>query len=140
MPKYKQSIYKPLNPKKYIGSGTIRMRSSWETAAAHFFDHNDNIIEWASESIRIPYKHPLTGKMSTYVPDFIIRYRDRRNKIITELIEVKPHDQSILKEGMSANQRATVAVNFAKWEAARFWCKKQGIAFRILTEKHLFRK
>jgi len=105
-----------------------------------FCDTNEHILEWASEPIRIPYKHPITGKNTTYVPDFLIRYRTKSNKIITELIEIKPYNQSVLKEGMNQNQRATIAVNEFKWASAKVWCKKQGIQFRILTEREMFAK
>lgn len=138
--KYSQGPFKPTNPKKYVGSGTIFMRSSWEFTFASFCDHNDNILEWASEPIRIPYRHPLSGKNTTYVPDFLIRYKDKNNRMLTELIEIKPMSQSVLKEGMKPNQRATVAVNMAKWAAAKVWCQKNGISFRVVTEEELYRK
>jgi len=138
--KYHQGIYTPKNPNKYIGSGSIHMRSSWEYTFAHFCDHDANVLEWSSEPIRIPYRHPLTGKNTTYVPDFLIRYKNNKNTIITELIEIKPMAQSVLREGMNANQRATVAVNMAKWTAAKHWCKKNRIAFRVVTEEELYRK
>ena len=138
--KYHQGIFTPKYPKKYIGSGSIHMRSSWEYTFAQFCDHDDRILEWASEPIRIPYRHPLTGKSTTYVPDVLIRYKNGKNVSITELIEVKPMAQSVLKEGMNANQRATVAVNMAKWMAAKHWCKKNGVTFRVVTEEDLYRK
>jgi hypothetical protein len=96
------------------------------------------VIEWASEEIRIPYVHPITGKKTSYVPDFLIRYRDKNNKITTELIEIKPYNQSILTEKANTNLRATVAVNHAKWNQARRWCANQGIKFRIVTEREMF--
>jgi hypothetical protein len=40
-----------------------------------FLDSNDNIVQWASESITIPYRNPITGKQSMYVPDFFVTYR-----------------------------------------------------------------
>jgi hypothetical protein len=138
--KFSQGVYTPRNPSKYIGTGSIIFRSSWENQFCIFLDTNDHIIEWSSEPLRIPYRHPITGKQTTYVPDFLIRYRTKTNQIVTELIEIKPHDQSILKEGMNQNQRATVAVNMAKWAMARIWCKKQGIVFRIITEHQMFAK
>ena len=136
--KFSQGVYHPRNPKKYVGKGKIIYRSSWENHFCIFCDTNDNVLEWASEPMRIPYRHPITGKQTTYVPDFLIRYRDKNNKVITELIEIKPDGQSALKEGMNQNQRATVVVNLAKWEMAQRWCKQQGIRFRIITEKDMF--
>ena len=136
--KFSQGVYTPRNPEKYIGKGQIIYRSSWENHFCIFLDSNEHIIEWASEALRIPYRHPLTGKQTTYVPDFLIRYRNASNQVITELIEIKPAGQSALKEGMNQNQRATVAVNHAKWEQARKWCQRQGIKFRVVTENDMF--
>jgi len=102
--KPRKSQFYPNNPKKYMGSGKIIMRSSWETAFATFCDNNDNILEWASEPIRIPYTNVM-GKKTTYVPDFLIRYRTKNNLVITELIEIKPHNQSVIMEGQKPNQR-----------------------------------
>lgn len=136
--KFSQGVYTPRNPNKYVGKGQIIYRSSWENQFCIFLDSNDSILEWASEALRIPYRHPLTGKQTTYVPDFLIRYRNANNQVITELIEIKPHGQSVLKEGMNQNQRATIAVNMAKWEMARKWCHRQGIKFRVITELDIF--
>ena len=138
--KYKQSIFKPKNPKKYIGKGTIHMRSSWETKFAMFLDTNENILEWASEGLRIPYIHPITHKKTNYVHDFIIRFKDKNNKIVTELIEIKPYKQSVFEGRMNEKQKITVAINHAKWEAANRFCKAKGIAFRIVTEDELYVK
>ena len=135
---FSQGVYKPRNPNKYIGKGQIIYRSSWENHFCIFCDTNDHVLEWASESLRIPYRHPLTGKQTTYVPDFLIRYQNAQGQVITELIEIKPAGQSALKEGMNQNQRATVAVNHAKWAMAEQWCKRQGIKFRVVTEHDIF--
>lgn len=133
-----QGFYTPKNPDKYVGTGKIIYRSSWELAFMTFCDTNEHILEWASEAIRIPYRNPITGKQTTYVPDFFVRYRDKNNQIITELVEVKPLDQAFLREGMNANQRATVAVNQAKWAMARAWCQRNGIRFRIASKDDIF--
>ena len=138
--KFSQGIYHPRNPDKYMGICKITYRSSWENHFCIFCDTNEHILEWASEEIRIPYRHPITGKKTSYVPDFLIRYRTAKNKIITELIEVKPANQSGITEGMNSNQRAVVAVNHAKWTAAKAWCKQQGIIFRIMTEHDMFQQ
>lgn len=104
-----------------------------------FCDTNDNILQWASESIRIPYRHPLTGKQTIYVPDFLITYRTRDNTVKAELIEIKPRGQSLITERQSSRDRAVVAVNYAKWDAAQKWCRRQGLVFRVITEDDMFR-
>ena len=90
MSKWAQGVYQVINTKKYVGQGMPRYRSGWEHSFMRFCDTNDNIMQWASESIRIPYLHPLTGKMTTYVPDFLITYKTRDNTLRAELIEIKP--------------------------------------------------
>ena len=138
MSKFAQGAYVVKNKEKYVGKGTPRYRSGWEHAFMRFLDNNDNILQWASESISIPYRNPITGKQSIYVPDFLITYRNRNNQMIAEVIEIKPKKQSVVESKMKANERATVAVNYAKWDAATKWCKKQGLLFRVVTEDQLF--
>ena len=139
MKQFAQGVYKPLNPAKYIGKGQPRYRSGWEWAFFQFCDNNDHILEWASEAISIPYRHPFTNKMTMYVPDVFLRYRTKNNKICSELIEIKPRKQSLIEGRMSEKDRMVVAINHAKWTAARAWCERAGIVFRVINEDSLFR-
>jgi hypothetical protein len=139
MSKFAQGAYVVKNKQKYVGKGTPRYRSGWELAFMRFLDNNDNILQWASESISIPYRNPITGKQSIYIPDFLITYRNRNNQMVAEVIEIKPKKQSVVESKMKANERATVAVNYAKWDSATKWCKKQGLLFRVITEDDMFR-
>jgi hypothetical protein len=139
MSKFAQGSYVIKNKAKYVGKGVPRYRSGWELAFMRFLDNNDSILQWASESISIPYRNPITGKQSIYVPDFLITYRNRNNKMVAEVIEIKPKKQSIVESKMKANERAIVAVNYAKWDSATKWCKKQGLLFRVITEDDMFR-
>ena len=41
-----------------------------------FCDEHPGVTQWASEAIKIPYRNPLTGKNTIYVPDFFISYSD----------------------------------------------------------------
>ena len=34
--------------------------------------------------------------------------------------------------------KVSLVVNEAKWQAARAWCKKQGLGFRVITEREIF--
>jgi hypothetical protein len=138
MANFRQGIYTVKNPQKYVGSGQPRYRSGWEMTFMMFLDNNENIVQWASESIRIPYRNPVTGKQSMYVPDFFITYRDRTNRMRAELVEIKPKKQSLIESKMSARDGAIVAVNYAKWDAATKWCRRQGIIFRVITEDQIF--
>jgi hypothetical protein len=139
MSKFAQGAYVVINKQKYVGKGAPRYRSGWELAFMRFLDNNDNILQWASESISIPYRNPITGKQSIYIPDFLITYRNRNNQMIAEVIEIKPKKQSVVESKMKANERAVVAVNYAKWDSATKWCKKQGLIFRVITEDDMFR-
>lgn len=103
-----------------------------------FVDTNDNVLQWASESISIPYRNPITGKNSTYIPDFFVTYRTRDNTVCAEVIEIKPKSQSLIEERQSQRDRAIVALNYAKWSAAEKWCKKAGLGFRVVTEDQIF--
>ena len=140
MSSFAQGIYKPLNPQKYVGKGFPRYRSGWEWAFFQFCDNNEHVLEWASEAVAIKYRNPLTGKITNYVPDIFLRYRTKNNKICTEIIEIKPRKQTMIEGRMSERDRMVVAVNHAKWEAARAWCHRAGIVFRVLTEDQLFHK
>ena len=139
MSRWAQGTFEPTNPQKYAGRGLPRYRSGWEHSFMRFCDTNDHILQWASESIVIPYRHPLTGRMTNYIPDFLITYRTRDNTVRAELIEIKPKKQSVIESKMSSRDRAVVAINYAKWAAAQKWCKRQGLTFRVITEDDLFR-
>lgn len=136
---FARGTYTPKNPQKYVGIGKITYRSSWELSFCNFCDTNPNILKWASESLKIPYRNPLTGKQTIYIPDFFIQYIDKNNKMNVELIEIKPSSQQILeKVGKSKVNQAMYIKNQAKWAAANLYCKQQGIKFRVLNETDLF--
>jgi len=139
MSKFAQGKYFIKNPNKYLGKNAPTYRSSWEFTFMKFCDENCHIKSWASESVRIPYKNPITNKQTIYVPDFIIQYQDKNGNTRTELIEIKPSSQS-LKEHLGKNKynQAHYIVNQAKWTAAKQWCDQHNICFRIITEKDIF--
>jgi hypothetical protein len=139
MSKFAQGPYTIKNASKYVGKGTPRYRSGWEHAFMRFLDNNEHVVNWASESITIPYRNPVTGKQSLYVPDFLITYRNKNNQLIAELVEIKPKKQSVIESKMSAREGAVVAVNYAKWDAATKWARRNGLTFRVLTEDDMFR-
>lgn len=126
-------------PAKYVGTKVPTYRSSWEFSFMRFCDTNNSVQKWASEAIQIPYKDPLTGRNTIYVPDFFIQYVDKNAKMHVELIEIKPASQTILERvGKNKYNQAQFVKNQAKWAAATFWCRQQGIKFRILNENDLF--
>lgn len=139
MSRFARGKFVPKNPEKYVGNRTPTYRSSWEWSFMNFCDTHPSVQKWANEAINIPYRDPLTNKNTIYVPDFFIQYVDKQGKIHTELIEVKPRNQTTLESvGKSKYNQAQFVKNQAKWRAAGAWCKQQGIRFRILTENELF--
>jgi hypothetical protein len=139
MPRFAQGKYTLKHPNKYVGNKTPTYRSSWEFAFMRFCDEHPSVEKWASEAIKIPYRNPLTGRYTVYVPDFFIAYANKKGKQQVELIEVKPANQAFRENlGRSKNNQAHYIVNKAKWEAARAYCKQKGIRFRIVTENDIF--
>ena len=139
MAKFAQGRYQIKNPDKYIGGRTPLYRSSWEFAFMKFCDESPSIQKWANESIRIPYKHPMTGKFTIYVPDFFIVYMDKNGRKHAEMIEVKPSDQMTMERaGKSQAKKKQVVLNMAKWEAATAYAKQRKIRFRVVSEDDLF--
>ena len=141
--KFAQGRYNMKHPEKYLGNKNPLYRSSWEFAFMKFCDENPNVAKWASESIRIPYKNPLTGRHTIYVPDFFIAYSDKKGKQRAELIEVKPErftkppSPQKRKTRKHLQEIAQYGVNEAKWKSAQDFCKAQGMEFKIVTEKEL---
>jgi hypothetical protein len=139
MSKFAQGVFRPMNTDKYVGKGLPRYRSGWELAFMQFCDNNNHVLQWASESIVIPYRHPFTGRMTNYIPDFLVVYADKHGRQRAELVEIKPKKQSIIESKASNRDRAVVAVNYCKWDAATKWCRRQGLTFRVINEDQLFR-
>ena len=68
--------FAPERPEKYKGNArNINYRSMWERKVMSSLDRNDNVLEWASEEIIIPYESPLDGKLHRYYPDFWVKVR-----------------------------------------------------------------
>ena len=138
MSKFSQGEFIPKNPQKIIGKSVPVYRSSWELRVMMLLDQHPYVINWASESVAIPYKSPLDGRMHQYIPDFLIVYKDKRGQQKAELIEVKPAKEAIAENARSKRDKAALVLNTAKWAAAMTWCKKNGINFRVLTEDQIF--
>ena len=139
MAKFAQGRFEMKNPSKYVGTKIPLARSSWEFVFMRMLDEHQGVEKWASESIQIPYRDPLTGKYTIYVPDFFITYVDKNGAKHAEVVEVKPASQTLLENvGKSVYNQQQYIKNMAKWEAATKWCKQQGIKFRVVNEEHIF--
>jgi hypothetical protein len=137
--RFAKGQYKLKNPEKYIGTGVPTYRSSWELAVMRMCDNNPAIEQWASESVKIPYRDPLTGKQSIYVPDFLVVFTDKNQNKHAELWEIKPASQQIKeKVGKNSYNQAQYVKNMAKWQVANQWCASKGLKFRVLNEHDIF--
>ena len=136
--------YTPKNPKKYKGNPReIIYRSSWERKMMVYCDTNENILEWGSEEIIIPYLSPWDGRIHRYFPDFYIKVKQSDGSIKKFIIEVKPINQcappneSRKKTRRWYKEAKAWGINSANWKYATEWCTKNDMEFKILTEDHL---
>lgn len=136
--KYSQGKFEIKNPEKYVGKGQPTYRSSWEFAFMNMCDNHSGILQWASEAIHVNYRNPFTGKNTIYVPDFLIVYVDANGKKHAEVIEIKPSKETTMEAAKSVRDKAAVALNMFKWEAARKFCQSQGLTFRVINEQDIF--
>lgn len=123
-----------LVPKKF----PLKYKSSWELYFMNFLDKNNNVINWGYEVVKIPYLHPFKKKTSIYIPDFLVRYIDKFNNEIIELVEIKPTNEMIIESAKNKKQIASCILNRYKWDEALKWCERRGIKFRVLSEKDMF--
>jgi len=138
-----RGIYKPENPKKYIGDPRkIVYRSLWERKMFRYCDTNTKVLKWASEEIAIKYYNPVKKRAANYYPDVYMEYIDADNKKKKVLIEIKPLKETKPPVYKRRTKNVLIAEamfnqNQAKWAAAREFCMDNGIEFRIMTEKEL---
>ena len=139
-----KSRYKPSNPEKYKGNpNNIICRSSWERRFCVWCDRNENIVSWASEEFSIPYMSPIDKRVHRYFPDYIIKVKEKDNKVKSYVVEVKPKKQTKPPKKRKRMTKSyiyecqTYAVNQAKWRAAVEFCEDRRIQFKIITEDEL---
>ena len=140
----KKSQYYPSYPKKYKGNpNNIICRSNWERKFCQWCDNNENILEWGSEEIIIPYRSPLDGRIHRHFPDFYIKVRESNGSVKKYIIEVKPKKQCVEPKVQKKRtptyirEVAEYAKNQAKWKAAKDYCEDRLLQFKILTEDNL---
>jgi len=143
--KYSQGIYKPRDRSKYVGTRNPRYLSSWELRFFRWCDNNPRVIKWGSETLAIPYKSPIDGKVHKYLVDNIVHLRESDGTVGRYLIEIKPKKQTKPPTKHGNKKKTTIlyeahtyAINCAKWEAARDWAARHRYKFTIITEDELF--
>ena len=136
--------YHPSYPRKYKGDPTnIIYRSLWERKFMVYCDKNDNILEWASEEIAIPYRSPVDNRVHRYFPDFYMKVKERNGRIERYVIEVKPAKQTKPPVKPKRQTKGYIreayeyAKNQAKWKMAREFCADRQWEFKVVTEKEL---
>ena len=139
--------FAPRNPSKYLGDPTnIVYRSLWERKVMVLLDENEDVINWGSEEMSIPYRSPLDNRVHRYFPDFIAKMRKSDGTTFIRMIEVKPLKQTVEPQRPKDKKTtkkyirevSTYLVNRAKWDAAEALCKDKGWEFTKITEEELF--
>lgn len=162
---YLKAHFVPKNPQKCLNYNLkvgpvkpITFRSSWEKIFCNWCDLNENILEWGSEIVEIPYISSVDGKQHRYVTDFVFTCKNRQGKIEKWLIEVKPKSQipnlnengQIIFPELNKKKKLTekriaawqevcnvLKKNHDKWQQARAWCRKYGYNFKVVSEEEL---
>ena len=139
---YKQGIFKPRNPDKYIGNvNNICYRSGWERRCFKWLDESPKIIRWNSEEVVVKYVSKLDGRIHNYFVDLYFETKNKNGDIIKYLAEVKPYAQTIKPvEGKNKttylNACMTYQRNMDKWKYCNEFAKSRDLKFVILTEKN----
>ena len=140
---YKGKYYHSF-PRKYKGDPTnIIYRSLWERKFMVYCDKNQNILEWASEEIAIPYRSPIDNRVHRYFPDFYMKVKETNGKIKNYVIEVKPAKQTKPPAKPKRQTKGYIreayeyARNQAKWKMAKEYCADRQWEFKVVTEKEL---
>ena len=140
---YKGKYY-PSFPRKYKGDPTnIVYRSLWERKFMVYCDKNQNILEWASEEIAIPYRSTIDNRVHRYFPDFYMKVKETNGKIKNYVIEVKPAKQTKPPKKPKRQTKGYIreayeyARNQAKWKMAKEFCADRQWEFKVVTEKEL---
>tara|TARA_B100001939_G_scaffold313288_1_gene297014 strand:- start:154 stop:495 length:342 start_codon:yes stop_codon:yes gene_type:complete len=108
-----------------------------------YCDLNENILEWGSEEISIPYRSPIDNRVHRYFPDFYVKLKETTGKIKKYIIEVKPKKQLSPPKKPKRKTKNYLyetyeyARNQAKWKAASEYCKDRLYEFKVMTEDEL---
>ena len=140
MRKSYRGLFRPTNPKKYIGNTKqIVYRSLLERRFMRYCDLNEDILYWASEELPVRYYNPLDKKYHRYFPDFVVKTVNNEKF----MIEIKPSRQvakpKTPKKKTKSYMRDSLEYikNQAKSQAAKYYCDDNGMQFKVITEKDL---
>ena len=140
MAKSYRGLYRPTNPKKYVGNTKqIVYRSLLERRFMRYCDLNEDILYWASEELPVRYYNPLDKKYHRYCPDFVVKTVNNDKY----MIEIKPSRQVAKPKPPKKKTKSYMRESFeyiknqAKWQAAKSYCDDNGMQFKVITEKDL---
>ena len=140
MAKSYRGLYRPTNPKKYVGNTKqIVYRSLLERRFMRYCDLNEDILYWASEELPVRYYNPLDKKYHRYFPDFVVKTVNNEKY----MIEIKPSRQVTKPKPPKKKTKSYMRESFeyiknqAKWQAAKSYCDDKGMKFKLITEKDL---
>ena len=140
MAKSYRGLYRPTNPKKYVGNTKqIVYRSLLERRFMRYCDLNEDILYWASEELPVRYYNPLDKKYHRYFPDFVVKTVNNDKY----MIEIKPSRQAVKPKPPKKKTKSYMRESFeyiknqAKWQAAKSYCDDNGMQFKLITEKDL---
>ena len=140
MAKSYRGLYRPTNPKKYVGNTKqIVYRSLLERRFMRYCDLNKDILYWASEELPVRYYNPLDKKYHRYFPDFVVKTVNNDKY----MIEIKPSRQVKNPKQQKRKTKSYMRESFeyiknqAKWQAAKSYCDDNGMKFKLITEKDL---
>ena len=142
MAKSYRGLFRPNNPKKYVGNTKqIVYRSLLERRFMRYCDLNEDILYWASEELPVRYYNPLDKKYHRYFPDFVVKTVNNDKY----MIEIKPSRQVVKPKPPKKKTKSYMRESFeyiknqAKWQAAKSYCDDNGMKFKLITEKDLGR-
>ncbi|MEM0136245.1 MAG: TnsA endonuclease N-terminal domain-containing protein [Thermoplasmatales archaeon] len=102
------------NPKKSAYSVEF-YQSDPEGEFMRELESNEKVTKWTkNHGIRIPYFN-FDGKLAHYTPDFLIEYEDGSQ----EIVEIK-------------GSHMMTKITQLKTDAAREWCKKRNIKYKLI--------
>ena len=140
MAKIYRGLFRPTNPKKYVGNTKqIVYRSLLERRFMRYCDLNQDILYWASEELPVRYYNPLDKKYHRYFPDFVVKTVNNDKY----MIEIKPSRQVAKPKPPKKKTKSYMRESFeyiknqAKWQAAKSYCDDNGMQFKVITEKDL---
>jgi hypothetical protein len=131
--RYSQGYINPSSCKKIfpqMKTDKIIYRSSYERKFIAWLENNEQVKNWGSECIRIPYLY-IDGKMHSYYPDYFVEMVDGTKMVV----EIKPSSQTKRPVNENTWVGKEYRKNMCKWKATMEFCQAKGYKFKILTEK-----